>query len=374
MTRRILIAPDKFKGSLTALQAAEAIAAGIALLDPAAECDLCPIADGGEGFMESLAAALKGRWIPCPAVDALGREIDSRYVLAETPEGPLAVMEMAETAGMWRLKADERNPLVATTRGVGLQMAHAVREHGVQRIILGLGGSATNDAGCGMASAIGVNFLNDEGKEIDPIPVNLECLSRVDIGRRMVLPEITAACDVDNPLLGTTGATSVFSAQKGASDEAKVTLEGALEKLVQCSGGELKSVTPGAGAAGGLGFGLLQFADAKLVSGFELLADLTGLEARVRAVNHVVTGEGSIDFQSLSGKGPVALARMARSHGVAVTGFCGMSDEVARESGIFDSLHALADGGLPLETLIERAGPLLTEMVLNSQFFEARTR
>lgn len=370
MTRRILIAPDKFKGSLTAPQAAEAIAEGIAQLDPSAECDVCPIADGGEGFMESLATALKGRWISCPAVDALGREIESRYVLAETAAGPVAILEMAETAGLWRLKEDERNPLVATTRGVGMQMAHAVREHSVVQIIVGLGGSATNDGGCGMASAIGVKFLDDEKRGIDPTPVNLKRVCRVDSGQAMVLPEITAACDVDNPLLGVAGATSVFSAQKGAGDEAKTTLEAALTQLVQASGGKETASTPGAGAAGGLGFGLLKFAAAKLVSGFDLLAGLTGLESRVRAADHVVTGEGSIDVQSLAGKGPVALARMARSHGIAVTGFCGMSDSAARESGVFDSLHGLADSGLPLETLIERAGPLLTELVVKSSFLK----
>ena len=371
MNRRILIAPDKFKGSLTALQAAEAIAEGVAQLDPNAECDLCPIADGGEGFMESLAAALKGRWVTCPAVDALGREIESRYVLAETADGLVAVLEMAETAGIWRLKADERNPLMATTRGVGMQMAHAVREHSVVRMILGLGGSATNDGGCGMASAIGVRFLDDEGSELDPLPINIERVSRIDFDERMALPEITAACDVDNPLLGTSGATSVFSTQKGATDEAKLVLEAALAWLVEVGGSHQTAIAPGAGAAGGLGFGLLYFAGAKLVSGFDLLAGLTGLEDRVRAADHVVTGEGSIDFQSLSGKGPVALARMARSHGIPVTGFCGIADETARESGVFDSLHALADGGLPLETLIERAAPLLIEVVAKSRFLNS---
>ena len=371
MSRRILIAPDKFKGSLTAPQAAAAIAVGVAQIDPSIECDICPIADGGEGFMESLAAAMKGRWVTCPAVDALGREIESRYVVAETAGGPVAVLEMAEAAGLWRLKADERNPLIATTRGVGMQMAHAVSEHSVARIILGLGGSATNDGGCGRASAIGVRFLDGEEREVDPLPVNLQGVRRIDCAKRMVLPEITAACDVDNPLLGMTGATTVFSAQKGATDEARLLLEAALTRLVQVSGGDATADVSGAGAAGGLGFGLLQFAEASLVSGFDLLAGLTDLESRVRAVDHVVTGEGSIDFQSLSGKGPVALARMARLHGIAVTGFCGMSDQVARESGVFDSLHALADSGLPLEKLIRNAGPLLTETVLKSNFLKS---
>lgn len=368
MNRRILIAPDKFKGSLTAPQAAEAIARGVALLDPSAECELCPIADGGEGFMEALAGPLHGRWITCPAVDALGRDIQSRYVLADTADGLIAVFEMAETAGLWRLEEKERNPLVATTRGVGMQMAHAVRNHSVVRMILGLGGSATNDGGGGMASALGVSFLDEDGREVDPIPMNLGKVCQVDSRKLIKLPEITAACDVDNPLLGADGATSVFSAQKGASREAKVALEAALARLVQLSGAKQTAETPGAGAAGGLGFGLLHFAQARLASGFDLLAGLLELESRVRAADHVVTGEGSIDRQSLSGKGPVGLARLARAHGVPVTGFCGMADREARESGLFDGLYALSDGGLPMEELMEQAASLLEQAVVESRF------
>ncbi|WP_193214791.1 glycerate kinase [Luteolibacter marinus] len=371
MSRRILIAPDKFKGSLSAPEAAAAIAEGIRRLDPTAELDLCPIADGGEGFMESLASALAGRWIHCPAVDALGRPVDSKYVLADTAEGPVAVMEMAETAGLWRLAASERDPLVATTLGVGMQMAHAIAEHQVSRIIMGIGGSATNDGGCGMASALGVIFPDESGVSVDPNPWNLLGATAVDFSNRMTLPRVTAACDVDNPLLGERGATAVFSGQKGATAESKVTLEMALRNLVAISGGEQAAEIPGAGAAGGLGFGLLHFAGAELVSGFDLLADLLKLEERVVKADHVITGEGSIDHQSLSGKGPVALARLAARHGIPVTGFCGMTDDAARGSGIFASLHALADTGLPLEQLIAEAGPLLTAMVEQSNFIQS---
>ena len=162
MFRRYLIAPDKFKGSLSAPEAAAAIAAGIRRIHPDAVLDLCPIADGGEGFMETLISTLDGKWITCPAVDGLDREIASRYVLAVTPQGPTAILEMAETAGLWRLTADERDPRRATTRGVGMQIAHAVSEHAVTRIILGLGGSATNDGGYGMASALGVGFTGGD--------------------------------------------------------------------------------------------------------------------------------------------------------------------------------------------------------------------
>ncbi len=357
MARRYLIAPDKFKGSLTAPEAAAAIAEGIRRIYPDAVLDLCPIADGGEGFMESLISTLDGKWIPCPAVDALGRDIGSRYVLASTPQGPTAILEMAETAGLWRLKLNERDPLHATTRGVGMQMTHAISEHAVTRIILGLGGSATNDGGYGMAAALGVVFTGGD---------DLETIRQVDVTSRIALPEIIAACDVDNPLLGPRGATAVFSAQKGATPEDQIALETALANLVRISDGEAAANTPGAGAAGGLGFGLLHFAGARLISGFDLLAGLLDLETRIKLADHVITGEGSIDHQSLGGKGPVALARLARSLSVPVIGFCGVADEEARKSGVFQSLHALADTGLPLETLISQAGRLLTESVAES--------
>lgn len=366
MPRRFLIAPDKFKGSLTALEAAEAIAEGIRRIEPDAELDLCPIADGGEGFMETLISTLRGKWITCPAVDALGRGIASRYVLADTPEGPTAILEMAETAGLWRLTPDARDPVHATTRGVGMQIAHAISEHAVSRIILGLGGSATNDGGCGMAAALGIGFLDANDERIAPIPANLLQLRRVDFNRRIALPEIVAACDVDHPLLGPHGATAVFSGQKGAAPEDKTALEAALAHLVSISGGDEAARVPGAGAAGGLGFGLLHFADAKLISGFDLLAGLLDLETRIQAADHVITGEGSLDRQSLGGKGPVALARLANRLSVPVTGFCGQAADAVRASGIFQSLHALADSGLPLETLIAQAGPLLTARVVEA--------
>lgn len=367
MPRRYLIAPDKFKGSLSAPEAAAAIAAGILRREPDAMLELCPIADGGEGFMETLAATLDGKWIHCPAVDALGREISSRYVLAITGDGPIAIMEMAETAGLWRLTAEERNPVVATTYGVGMQMAHAISEHRVARIILGIGGSATNDGGSGMAAALGVDFLTKTGETIRPDPSNLTQLGKVDIAPRIALPEVIAACDVDNPLLGAQGATAIFSAQKGSTVESRALLETALAHLVSISAGAEAALAPGAGAAGGLGFGLLHFAEARLISGFDLLAGLLCLDERIRHADVVITGEGSIDHQSLSGKGPVALARLANSHGVPVTGYCGIADDAARASGIFTSLHALADSGLPLETLISEAGPLLVEMVANTE-------
>lgn len=367
MPARILIAPDKFKGSLTAPQAAEAIAAGVRKSYPHALLDLCPIADGGEGFMATLAAAMKGKWVSCPAVDPLGRAIDSRYVLAETEDGTVAILEMAEASGLWRLAPTERDPLRATTRGTGMQIAHAVAAHSVVRIILGLGGSATNDGGAGMAAALGIDFLDADGHAVNPIPAYLSAVVRVDATRRISLPPVIAACDVDNPLLGARGATAVFSTQKGSTTDSRAVLEAALSHLVEITSAVDAAHTPGAGAAGGLGFGLMHFTGARLTSGFDLLADLLDLETRIKTADLVITGEGSIDHQSLSGKGPVALARLAKRHAVPVAGFCGCTDQAARDSGVFTSLHALADSGLPLETLISQAASLLTETVGNAK-------
>ncbi len=366
MPLRFLIAPDKFKGSLSASQAAAAIAEGVRRRFPDAEIDLCPIADGGEGFMETLAPALDARWIQCRAVDALGRAIEGRYLLAQTSQGPTAVMEMAEASGMWRLSQSERNPLEATTKGTGQQIAHAIATHQVKRIILGLGGSATNDGGCGMAAALGVRFLDNQGGLIETKPSQLMNLSQVCFESRLTLPVITAACDVENPLLGPNGATAVFSRQKGAGDDDQRLLEKALAHMVDVSGGNEAAITPGAGAAGGLGFGLLHFADAKLVSGFELLAGLLDLKGRIAAADHVLTGEGSLDHQSLSGKGPVGLAHMARDLGKPITAYCGQADTAARESGIFNRIHALADSGQPFEILVTHAARFLAERVENS--------
>lgn len=367
MSHRFLIAPDKFKGSLTASEAATAIAAGIRINHPDAEIDLCPIADGGEGFMTNYATALAGEWIHCPSVDALGRDIQSSYVLVNTSQGPTAIIEMSETAGLWRLAENERNPLSTTTFGVGMQMLHAIQEHSVSQIILGLGGSATNDGGSGMAAALGIQFLDSSGNQITPRPANFHQIARVDSNTLTRLPRMIAACDVDNPLLGERGATAIFSPQKGASPQDQILLESALKHLVDLTAGQDSSIELGAGAAGGLGFGLMHFTGATLVPGFDLLADLLDLKSRILAADHVITGEGSIDQQSLGGKGPVAIARLAKNLSIPVTAFCGTADEQARASGIFNSIHALADSGLPLEQLIAEAGPLLTRTVAQAQ-------
>jgi glycerate 2-kinase len=359
---RILIACDKFKGSLDAPGVCAALARGMAARFPQAEIERFPIADGGEGFAAALQKPLGGRWVEAPAHDALGRPIRARYLLAD---GPLAVIEMAEASGMWRIRPEERDILRASTFGTGEMMRHAIEHGGATRLVIGLGGSATNDGGAGMAAALGVRFLDARDHEPGPSPADLfGRLARIDVSGRIPLPPITAACDVENPLLGNHGATRVFGPQKGADAASIPMLESVLEAMVRLSDGGETAQAPGAGAAGGLGFGLMRFAGARLVPGFELTASLTGLKERVAAADWIVTGEGSLDAQSLSGKGPVAIARLARGHGKRVIAYCGRADAAARGSGIFDSITELAATGLPMDQLMSRASELLEQAAL----------
>ncbi len=361
--RHILIACDKFKGSLGADEANAAIARGIVKRFPGARIVRRVIADGGEGFVSAAAASLTGGWIETTAHDALGRRITARYLMANHQGERLAVIEMAETSGMWRIAREERDILRSGTSGTGELMRHAIEEQHADRLIIGLGGSATNDGGAGMAAALGVRFLDVVGNEIRPLPSDLsEHLAAVDQSTALRMPPVIAACDVTNPLLGPDGATRVFGPQKGADEDTMPTLESALARLVEASAGWKEAEEPGAGAAGGLGFGLMRFCGAEMRSGFELIAGLTDLEKDVERADLIITGEGSLDAQSLSGKGPVSLAHMASRHGKRVIAFCGMADEAARASGCFDEIHELRSTGLPLDELIHRAAELLESL------------
>ncbi|QDV05025.1 Glycerate 2-kinase [Planctomycetes bacterium Poly30] len=352
---RCLIANDKFKGSLTALEAASAIAAGL----PAGyEVDLCPIADGGEGFTETMCAALSGRWVTADVSDALGRPIRARYAVTDAG---VAVMEMAAASGLLHVHPDERSPLRASTFGTGEMLRHAARQRGVSRILIGLGGSATNDGGVGMASALGISPVNGRGRTLDPWPSAWGELAGFDATGLVAVPPIQVASDVTNPLLGPKGATAVFGAQKGASEAERRELERHLARLVEVTGAYATAKRPGAGAAGGLGFGLMHFLGAELRSGFELVAEALDLKRRIQEADFVITGEGSMDAQSLDGKGPVGVAQMATSLGRPAYAVGGRITGDVRSAGLFQACASLDESGLPLETLIRQATTLLTE-------------
>lgn len=357
---RFLVACDKFKGSLKSVEACEAVAAGLRRALPDVAIDRCPISDGGEGFVETMADALPGKWIEVAAHDALGVPIVARYLLTDDST---AVMEMAEASGLWRIAPCEREILRASTYGMGEMMRDAVVRHSAERIVIGLGGSATNDGGAGMAVALGVRFLDEAGNDLPPAPdVLARRLAACDMRGRIALPPVVAACDVTNPLLGPKGAARVYGPQKGADETSMLVLEKAMENLVAATHGEELAERSGAGAAGGTGFGLLRFAGAELQPGFPLVADLVGLEKRIAAADLVITGEGSLDAQSLDGKGPFGVASLARKHGRPVWAFCGSADEAARGSGWFDHIGELAGTGLPLEILLGNAAELLENL------------
>lgn len=342
---RILIAPDKFKGSLGERAVAEAIAAGLRAALPQAELILAPVADGGEGTAEVIREARGGEWQSCPAHDAFGRPITARYAWLE--KAKTAVLEMSETAGMRRLAPNELDPMNASTFGVG-EMLLAAAARGALEVIVGLGGSATNDGGFGVAQALGFRFLDREGREIrGPVPELLN-LSRIGLPDDLSRPHITAAADVRNPLLGPDGATRTFGPQKGATPEQVEILEHSLVSLADAAlrtfHRDERNVS-GAGAAGGLGFGLLTFCQARMASGFEVVAEAIHLRAQMERADLVITGEGKLDHQTLAGKAPAGVARMARALNKPVFAIVGQVVHEPEVRDLFDGITTLGSAG-----------------------------
>ena len=358
----ILIAPDKFKGALSAREVAENIAAGLrdALPDP--KIVIAPMADGGEGTAEVICDARGGSWLRCKAHDPLGREINARYAWIE--DRKLAVMEMSEAAGIRRLSESERDPVCATTFGVGEMILDAANR-GAKEIMIGLGGSATNDGGFGMARALGFRFFGQpQGQELTGAVDDLLKLEQIEKAQELRLPTIIAAVDVRNPLLGQNGATRVFSPQKGASKDEIRVLERALTKLADAVEKEFGfdyRDEPGAGAAGGLGFGLMSFCGAKIRRGFDVVAEAVDLESKMRNADVVITGEGSLDRQTLEGKTPAGVARLAGKLGKRVFAIVGRATEDLEVREIFDGVYQNARPGMSEKENIQRAAELLRE-------------
>jgi glycerate kinase len=357
---RILIAPDKFKGSLGAREVAENIAAGLRDVLPDAKIDIVPMADGGEGTAEVICDALGGSWVNCAAHDPLGRAIEARYVWIEGDK--LAIMEMSEVAGMHRLSESERDPLRATTFGVGEMLLDSA-QRGVDQIIIGLGGSATNDGGFGMARALGFRFFTGEQEPTRTVS-DLQKLTRIERPNALSLPRIIAAVDVRNSLLGENGATRVFGPQKGATGDKIDKLEAALTKLADVVAKTLKKDfrdEQGAGAAGGLGFGLVSFCGAKIRPGFDVIAESIEFESKIKDVDVVITGEGSLDRQTLEGKTPAGVARLARKLGKRVFAIVGRVSEDRQVREIFDGVYENAQPGMSEKENMARAAELLRE-------------
>lgn len=322
----ILIAPNSFKDSLNAEDAAIAIKEGLMQSKLGCTCECFPIGDGGDGTGMLIIKKCGGELVHITAQDALGRKIDAQYGLID--KGNTAVIEMACTSGIRLLKSDELNPLSATSFGTGQQIKSALNK-GVTKIIIGLGGSATVDGGTGILKALGIRFLNEQGNELVMLPKDLIYLDSIDLSgldERIMECELTILCDVENVLLGKQGAAAIFGPQKGASKNDVKLLETALEKLTEVvlkqTGKNMSAVKYG-GTAGGAAAGLYTFLNAQLVSGIDYFLRITDFPSSLKNIDIVITGEGSIDEQTLQGKGPFGVACLAKKKGIPVIGLAG---------------------------------------------------
>ncbi|MDO5517778.1 MAG: glycerate kinase [Clostridium sp.] len=345
----ILLAPDSFKESMTAKEACQAMEEGIKKADPSIKCIHVPMADGGEGTMQSLVDATGGKVYTAEVVGPLGEKINAQYGILG--DGEIGILEMASASGIELVPSEKRNPLIATTYGTG-ELIKACLDKGVKKLLIGIGGSATNDGGAGAVQALGAKLLDKEGKEIGYGGGELSKLNSIDLSDfdcRLKDVVVEVACDVSNPLCGEKGASHVFGPQKGASSEVVEILDNNLRNYAEIIKKELdKDVLdiPGAGAAGGLGAGLMAFLDGNLKRGIEMVIEYSNLEEKVKDADMVWTGEGSIDFQTQYGKTPLGVATVAKKYNkpvIALAGKVGEGVEVLYEKGI-DSIFGIMKG------------------------------
>jgi glycerate kinase len=328
---KIVIAPDSFKESLTALQVADAIAAGMREIWPDATYVKVPVADGGEGTVQAMIDATGGRRVDVRVTGPLGKGVDAFYGDADG----LAVIEMAAASGLEGVPPDLRDPRTATSRGTG-ELIGAALDAGARKFVLGVGGSATNDGGAGMLQALGVRLLDADGRDLGPGGAELARLDRIDasgLDARVREAEFHIACDVDNPLVGPRGASAVFGPQKGATPDMVRQLDAALAHfadVIRRDLGQDVAQLPGAGAGGGIAAAMVVFLKGRLRPGIEIVTEAVGLDAHVRDADLVVTGEGRIDGQTVNGKTPMGVARVARRHGKPVVAIGG---SLARDAG-----------------------------------------
>ncbi|QCR35109.1 glycerate kinase [Nissabacter sp. SGAir0207] len=358
---KIVIAPDSYKESLSALEVANQIEAGFREVFPQAEYVKLPVADGGEGTVEAMVAATHGRVVKVKVTGPLDKEIEAFYGLSG--DGDTAFIEMAAASGLEQVPAKQRNPLHTTSYGTGELIRHAL-EQGVRHIIIGIGGSATNDGGAGMVQALGAKLLDGNGQPIARGAAGLADLDRIDVGEldeRLKACRIEVACDVTNPLTGDKGASAVFGPQKGATPEMVKQLDGYLAHYAQLIQRDLQvevDQVPGAGAAGGMGAGLLAFCGADLRRGIEIVTEALGLEALVKDADLVITGEGRIDSQTIHGKVPIGVAQVAKRHDkpvIAIAGSLTADVGVVHEHGL-DAVFSVLYTICSLDEALENAG------------------
>ena len=363
---KVVAAPQTFKGSISALNAAEAISIGVKNIYPSAEVFLCPVADGGDGTLETLVEVSNGNIVECVVEGPTGTPVEAQW--GAMGDEQTAVIEMARTSGLALLDLNERDPLNASTYGLGEAILSALDQN-YRKFIIGIGGSATNDGGAGMAQAVGISLKDEFGKEIPRGGAALSKLHSIDtagIDPRIKQSEFMVACDVNNPLTGPEGASAVYGPQKGATPEMITQLDEALknfaETILRDLGEEVEHIS-GAGAAGGLGAGMMAFMGGTLKPGVDIVLDTVGLADKLKGTDIVITGEGGIDFQTVYDKAPIGVAKLAKNLGIptiALAGLVGKDFQVVHREGI-ESVFSIVNGPMTLENASSNAHRLIVE-------------
>lgn len=362
---KIVIAIDSFKGSISSFEACKNVSEGIKKVLPKAETFLFPVADGGEGTTEAVLSATNGKVIKEKVKNPQFEDTEAEYAILE--DGT-AVIETAQASGLTLIKKEKRNPMISSTYGTGQLIASALSK-GTKKIIFGLGGSATNDGGIGLGAALGIKFLDKNGKEVTPVAKELMNVEKIDISEINPLlkeAEFKIACDVSNPLCGENGASYIFGPQKGATPEDVRFLDDALRhfaKVLKETCGKDFTDYPGAGAAGGIAILLMAFAKTEIYSGIELILDACKIDEKIKDCDLVITGEGRIDKQTAFGKVPAGVAKHAKSFGkpvIALTGCLGDGYESVYDCGI-DSVFAIQSGPMSLDDSLKDAPKLLCD-------------
>ena len=360
---RVVAAVDSFKGSLTSIEAGEAVKRGILRACPDADVTVIPLADGGEGTIDSIAPYIGGITKTIPVSDPLGKQIEATYIF--DPDSKTAYIEMAKAAGLTLLSEDERDPYLTTTYGVGELMRDAVLS-GAEKLVICIGGSATNDGGAGMLQALGARFTDKDGNEIKPGAAGLKDLYKADLSELICkgIPVVVAS-DVTNPLCGPDGASFVYGPQKGASQKACEEMDSWLENYSRILG--FDPYEKGTGAAGGMSFALKNVLGAELRSGAEIVMEITGAEKLIADCDIVITGEGRIDSQTLNGKAPFMVMKAGVKYGKPVFGICGITGDGYEEclkagfTKIAPLIHPSMETSEAIISVEETAGKLLDQ-------------
>jgi len=367
---KIIVSPDSFKGSCSAIEVADSIEKAIHEVDSTISVVKMPVADGGEGTIDAIASCVPATVYELEVCDPMGKNAVAKYAVIEN--GETAVIEMAQASGLPMVPIEERNPLVATTYGTGQLMKDAL-DKGVKKMIIGIGGSATNDGGAGVLMALGASFKNDEGEEVPLGGGALSDVVEIDLSEfdsRIFDVEITVACDVTNPLTGENGASYVYGPQKGATPEMVKELDAALTHFAKLSAkefGEDFSTYPGTGAAGGLGFALIAYCKAKFAAGIDIVLNVSGFEKELEEADLVITGEGRIDGQSVQGKVLYGIGTRAKEKKVpviAIGGAVRSDSEALLDHGI-SAMFSIANGPMTLEYAMGNGCALIEQIIKN---------